>query len=195
MRRNHFLGKLEAEGKVELVEPSDDICESYAKKSADCLRSAKLLLRNGLYENSIGMSYYAMYDLLLALLFKTGIKCENHAGAILLLRLAFGEDELSETIAKAKQERIDKQYYVTTEKEEITKEIAEELFRAAEDFTLKLRVLLGKVDRESLEDARRKLAEIVGDESARIRERPKDPRRAAAKTTNNSTPASTTARA
>ena len=116
---NKFLNKLKKEEKLELVEPSEDICNSYSEKSVNCLRSAKLLLQNNLYENSIGMSYYAMYNLLLALLFRAGIKCENHGGSILLLKLLFEENDLYQLIFDAKKERIDKQYYVTTERDEI----------------------------------------------------------------------------
>lgn len=130
---NRLVNKLKKEGKLEFVEPSEDVCESYSEKSLNCLKSARLLLQNNLYENSIGMSYYAMYNLLLALLFRTGIKCENHVGSILLLKLLFGEDDLYNLISDAKRERIDKQYYVTTEKDEITKEIAEELLMNADD--------------------------------------------------------------
>ena len=57
---NKFLNKLKKEKKLDLVEPSENICDSYSQKSSDCLKSAKLLLQNNLYENSIGMSYYAM---------------------------------------------------------------------------------------------------------------------------------------
>jgi uncharacterized protein (UPF0332 family) len=162
MRSNNFLSKLKTEGKLELIEPSDDICESYSKKSADCLRSAKVLLQNELFENSIGMSYYAMYNLLLSLLFKTGIKCENHGASILLLQLVYGENVLSTTISDAKKERIDKQYYVSTEKEEITKEVAEELFHSAEELVLSMKVLLRKIDNDELEAARERFSELTG---------------------------------
>lgn len=106
---NKFLNKLKKEEKLGLVEPSEDICDSYSEKSANCLKSAKLLLQNNLYENSIGQSYYAMYNQLLALLFRVGIKCENHGGSILLLKLLFGEDELYKLISDAKKERTEKQ--------------------------------------------------------------------------------------
>ncbi|MEK6863355.1 MAG: HEPN domain-containing protein [Nanoarchaeota archaeon] len=139
---NKFLNKLKKEEKLGLVEPSEDICVSYSDKSANCLKSAKLLLQNNLYENSVGMSYYAMYNQLTALLFRAGVKCENHAGSILLLKLLFGKEELFEIISDAKKERIDKQYYVTTEKDEITKDIADELFGSAEDFVLKIKVVI-----------------------------------------------------
>ena len=158
--KNKFLNKLKMERKVELVEPSEDICTSYSEKSANCLKSAKLLLQNNLYENSIGMSYYAMYNLLLALLFRTGIKCENHGGSILLLKLLFGEDDLYKLISNVKKERIDKQYYVTTEKDEITKEIADELFNNAEYFVLKIKVVIKNLNNDSIEEVRKKFETI-----------------------------------
>ena len=101
---NRFLNKLKKEKKLELVESSEDICNSCADKSTNCLKSAKLLLQNNLYENSVRMSYYAMYNQLTALLFRTGIKCENHAGSILLLKLLFNKEELFKLISDAKKE-------------------------------------------------------------------------------------------
>ena len=157
---NKFLNKLKKEKKLELVEPSEDICDSYSEKSANCLKSAKLLLQNNLYENSIGMSYYAMYNLLLALLFRVGIKCENHGGSILLLKLMFEEDDLYKLISDSKKERIDKQYYVTTEKDEITKEVADELLHNAEDFVFKTKVVIKNLSNDSIEELREKLETI-----------------------------------
>jgi len=153
---NNFLNQLKQEEKLGLVEPSEDICSSYSEKSAGCLKSAKILLQNNLYENSISMSYYAMYNLLLASLFRIGVKCENHSGSILLLKLVFAEKELYGIISAAKTERIDKQYYVTTEKDEITKDIAEELLHDAEEFVLKMKVRLGKLNNDSINELRRK---------------------------------------
>ncbi|MBI2125394.1 HEPN domain-containing protein [Candidatus Woesearchaeota archaeon] len=153
---NHFLNQLKHEEKLDLVEPSEDICSSYSEKSAGCLKSAKILLQNDLYENSISMSYYAMYNLLLALLFRIGIKCENHSGSILLLKLLFAEKELYKIISAAKKERIDKQYYVTTEKDGITKDIAEELLHDAEEFVLKMKVVMRNLNNDSIGELRRK---------------------------------------
>ncbi len=157
---NKFLNKLKKEGKLERVESSEDICNSYSKKSANCLKSAKLLLQNNLYENSIGQFYYGMYNQLLALLFRVGIKCENHGGSLLLLKLLFNENVLYKLISDAKKERIDKQYYVTTEKDEITKEIADELLKNAEDFALKLKLLIKNLNNDKIEELR-KLFETI----------------------------------
>jgi uncharacterized protein (UPF0332 family) len=162
MKRNKFLNKLKEEEKLELVESSEEICESYSEKSANCLKSAKLLLQNNLYENSIGMSYYSMYNLLTALLFGAGIKCENHGGSILLLKLVFRKNELFKLISDAKKERIDKQYYVTTEKDEITKEAAEELLNDAEDFVLKMRLVIKNLSNDYIDEVREKFGNLVG---------------------------------
>jgi len=157
---NKFLNKLKKEEKLKLVKPSEEIKDSYLEKSSNCLKSAKLLLKNKLYENSIGMSYYAMYNVLLALLFKTGIKCENHSGSILLLNLLY-EEEAYKIISDAKKERIDKQYYVTTEKNEITKEIAEELLYNAEEFVLHIKTVIINLDNNKIEFLRKMLSSIT----------------------------------
>ena len=157
---NKFLNKLKKEEKLELVEPSEDIGNSYSEKSANCLKSAKLLLQNNLYENSIGQSYYAMYNILLALSFRVGIKCENHGGSILLLKLLFSENDLYTLISDAKKERIDKQYYVTTEKDEITKEIATELLNNAENFVLKMKLVVKNLNNDFIDKLRERFITI-----------------------------------
>jgi len=157
MRKLSFLSKLKKEGKLELVEPSEEICKSYIEKADNCLKSAKLLLQNSLYENSVSMSYYAMYNSLTALLFKTGIKCENHAGSIVLFKKLFGRLELFKIISSAKEERIDKQYYVTSEKNFVlTKESAEDMVKKAEDFLLKMKLSITDLKNEQIENLREK---------------------------------------
>jgi uncharacterized protein (UPF0332 family) len=152
--KNIFLNKLKKEKKLELVEPSEEICQSYLEKSDNSLKSAKLLLANNLYENSVGMSYYAMYNSLTALLVKTGIKCENHSGSILILKLIFDKKDLFSIISDAKKERIDKQYYITEEKDEITKEVAEQLLQHAEDFALNLKVIIKEISNDYINGVR-----------------------------------------
>ncbi|PIN74730.1 DNA-binding protein [Candidatus Woesearchaeota archaeon CG10_big_fil_rev_8_21_14_0_10_37_12] len=154
--KNNFLEKLKKEEKLELIDPSENIHDSYLEKSNNCMKAAKLLLQNKLYENSIGMSYYAMYDLLVALLFRVGIKCENHSAAILLLKSLFENDELFKLISNAKKERIDKQYYITTEKDTVTEEIAKELLTHAEYFVLNLKSIIARLKNEDVPKIREK---------------------------------------
>lgn len=158
MKKLSFLSKLRKEGKLELVEPSEEICVSYLEKADSCLKSAKLLLGNSLYENSISMSYYAMYNSLTALLFKTGIKCENHAGSILLFKKLFGRIDLFKIVSFAKEERIDKQYYVDFT---ITKESAQDLLRKAEEFLVKMKLLIKDLKTEEIEKLRERFLVVV----------------------------------
>ena len=152
MRSNNFLQKIKKEGKLELIEPNKDISNSYLSKSDDCFKSAKLLFNNKLYENSVAMSYYSMYNALIALLFKIGIKCENHSASILLLKLLFKKEELFKMISRAKKERIDKQYYVTTEDNSVTDQDAKNLLDSAEKFVLKIKLLIKKLNNKEIEN-------------------------------------------
>lgn len=155
MKKLSFLSKLKKEGKLELVESSEEICKSYRDKAENCLKSAKLLLEHNLYENSVSMSYYAMYNLLTALLFKCGIKCENHAGSIILFKKLFDRLDLFKEISFAKKERIDKQYYVTSEKNFVlTKESADDMVEKAEDFLVKMKLLITELKNEQIEELR-----------------------------------------
>lgn len=148
---NKFLNKLKEEKRLELIDPSEEICFSYLEKADNCMTSAKLLFENKLYENSVSLSYYAMYNSLISLLFKSGIKSENHSGSILLLKLLFNKKELFEVISNAKKERIDKQYYVTTEEFDTTKESAEELVLKAEDFLVKIKLVIKNLNKEEID--------------------------------------------
>jgi len=154
MKKPSFLNKLKEEGKLELVEPSEEICSSYLGKADNCLKSAKILLQNNLHENSISMSYYTMYDSLTALHFRVGIKCENHAGSIILFNRLFGRTDLFKMISFAKDERIDKQYYVTSA---LTKQSAQDMFTKAEEFLVQVKLIIRKLGTKEIESIREKL--------------------------------------
>lgn len=140
MKKTSFLVKLHAEGRLQVVEPSDEMKDAYANKSESHLISAKILLENNRLEESVSMVYYSMYHMLLALLYKIGIKCENHTVAISLLKQVFDID--NSAIFLAKKERIDKQYYIdhSTTRRDVEKliETAEKFNAQIRDFTEKL---------------------------------------------------------
>jgi len=151
MKKQDFLNKLKKEKKIELVEPSEEIKLSYLKKAEDCLKSAKILLNNKLYENSTSEAYYSMYNSLLALLFKAGIKSENHSASIMLFEDLFNSKELAKIITFAKSERIDKQYYV--EAQQITKateESCKDMVSEAEDFLVKMKLFISNLSNEDI---------------------------------------------
>ena len=93
----------------------------------------------------------------LALFFATGIKCENHSAAIILLDEIFGID--NSAIKSAKSERIDKQYYVATapvHSEVIT------LIKTAELFNAKLLDVVDRLTKDKIDSFRKKLLKLIG---------------------------------
>ena len=129
MRKINFLIKLKKEGKLKIIEPNTNVKDSYIEKSKNSLKSAEILLEKELIENSVPMAYYSMYNMLTALLYYLGIKCENHSASIIILKELFGID--NSKIVFAKTERVDKQYYIDFK---ITKEEVESLIGFAVEF-------------------------------------------------------------
>ncbi|MBI3623573.1 HEPN domain-containing protein [Candidatus Pacearchaeota archaeon] len=151
MKESTFLKKLEKKSIVELVEPSEEMKSSYLIKAENCLKSAKILFQSQLYENSTSEAYYCMYNSLLSLLFKIGIKSENHSASIILFNKLFENKELVKIISWAKGERIDKQYYIETQQiVKVTKESCNEMITKAEDFLVKMKLLISEISNEKI---------------------------------------------
>jgi uncharacterized protein (UPF0332 family) len=156
MKKPDFFNRLQEEGKLQLVPPSEEIMSSYLKKSDSHLESAKLLLENDRLEESVSLTYYSMYYMLPSLFFRVGIKCENHSAAIILLKELFNVD--NSLISYAKKERIDKQYYVDFK---IMKEEVKELIEAAEIFNSNILDFIEKLNSEKIEEFRMKMETLL----------------------------------
>ena len=162
MKRQGFLSKLANESKLGIVEPSDNMSQAYDIKSGNCLKSAKILFNAEIYESSVSEAYYAMYNSVLSLLFKCGIKSENHSATIILLERLFGLEDMGNILSNAKKERIDKQYYVMEmENVEITKDTVKKMISVSEDFIISLKVHLDKLNTSSIQSIRKKFEELV----------------------------------
>jgi uncharacterized protein (UPF0332 family) len=152
----NFLIKLYKEGKLQLVEPSEEIKEAYLHKSSKSLSSAKALLKIGNLEDSVALAYYSMYHCLLALLFRTGIKCENHTGSIILLKNVFEID--NKNISNAKSERVDKQYYVDFD---VSKDETKQAIEIAEDFIAEITDFIERLNHNKINDYRNKTNRLL----------------------------------
>lgn len=157
MKKINFLVKLKKKEEIKLVEPSEDIKNSYLLRSNKSLGSARALKEINNLEDSVSMAYYSMYYSLLALLFRVGIKCENHTAAIMLLKEVFEQE--NDKISYAKKERIDKQYYVDFS---ITEEDVEEMIREAESFNRNLFNFIDKIGFGEIEKFRQAFLEVTG---------------------------------
>jgi uncharacterized protein (UPF0332 family) len=153
---NAFLKRLHKEGVLQLVTPSEEMGLAYQKKSESHIVSARLLLDNDLFERSVSMAYYSMYYSVMALFFATGIKCENHTAAIILLKEIFAFDNAD--IEHAKTERIDKQYYVTSAP---VREDVVALIRTAESFNAELRDVADRLTGQKIAQYRKRLGTLI----------------------------------
>lgn len=156
MRKISFLAKLNKEGKLRLVEPSEIVKDSYVSKSESNLVSAKILLDNAKLEEAVSLAYYSMYHMLGALLFMTGMKSENHAASIILLKAVFGVDNTD--ISFAKEERIDKQYYADFQ---IAAKDVTNAIKTAEKFNEKLLDFISNLNNQKIEEYRKKFEGLV----------------------------------
>jgi uncharacterized protein (UPF0332 family) len=160
MKKIKFLIKLRKEEKLELVEPSEEIKESYILKSRSNLVSSKILLENNKLEEAVALTYYSMYHIVTALFFKVGIKCENHAATIILLKELLNID--NSDISSAKAERIDKQYYTNFH---ITKQEVIEAIKNAEIFNSKILDFISKVSNKDIKIYRERFDELTSEEN------------------------------
>ncbi len=150
-----FLTKLVRQEKLKFVEPSENLFKSYLAKSFSNFDSAKILLENSKLEEAVSLIYYSMYNLVLALLYRIGVKSENHSASIILLEKIFGLNNA--LIIKSKNERIDKQYYVGFK---ISKKEIEESLILAEEFNRNLKGFasgIGEKDIMNYRDRAKKL--------------------------------------
>lgn len=156
MKKIKFLISLKREKKLGFVEPSDEMKNSYILKSESNLISSKILFENNRFEEAIALTYYSMYHMLTALLFKTGIKCENHSASIILLKELFDIDNFD--ISSAKKERIDKQYYTDfyVNKQEVVNAI-----KNAEIFNSKLLDFISRITNTKVELYRKKFKKLI----------------------------------
>ena len=162
MKKLIFLKKFKKKGVIELVEPSEEMKSSYLIKAENCFKSARILFQNQLYENSTSEAYYCMYNSLLALLFKIGIKSESHSASIILFDNLIRDKELVKIISWAKEERIDKQYYVETQQIiKTTKESCNEMVLKAENFLIKMRLLINKLSNEEINSIRNSFTDLL----------------------------------
>ena len=156
MKKAGFLIGLHEEGKLRIVEPSEEMKQAYLEKSFASMKSGEILLQNSLLENSVPMAYYSMYNIVMALFFKVGIKCENHAGSIMLLKELFMID--NSKIEFAKKERVDKQYYVDFK---ITMKEVENLISIAKNFNSELYGFIDRMTSKEVNNFRESLRKML----------------------------------
>ncbi|MBU0471611.1 MAG: HEPN domain-containing protein [Nanoarchaeota archaeon] len=161
MKKLSFLAKLKKEKKLKLVEPSEEIAKSYLIKSEKCIQVAKLAYEAGIYENAVSEAYYSIYNTVMTLFFKCGIKCENHSGSVLLIKELFQFQKLYSIFSEFKKDRIDNQYYMPViDTEPIDKEKCNERIKTAQRFSIELRSYANKITTQYIKNIREQFKKI-----------------------------------
>lgn len=139
-----------------LVEPSEEMKTAYLETSKKDFFAAKILLDQNLPDKAVPHVYYGVYNLVLALLFKIGIKCENHTTSIFLLKELFELD--NSFMENAKKKRVDVQYYVDID---LTKKEVYDLINQAEGFRDILLDFISKLTNEDIRFYRNKFIKLI----------------------------------
>ncbi|MCR4327266.1 MAG: DNA-binding protein [Nanoarchaeota archaeon] len=156
MNVKKLIKELKKQEKIKLVEPNENVSKSYLEKSRNSLKAGKILLSQNLVEESISMSYYGMYNKLLSLLYKVGIKSENHFFSIFVMKEVFNFE--NKEILFAKKERINKQYYANSN---LMVEDAKEMVDISEDFCDNLGSFINRVSIEKVKEYRNKFLALI----------------------------------
>ena len=72
-----------------MIEDSTDLAQYRLQKANDHLKSAEILLNAGMYNDSLGRSYYAMFNAARALLALKELDSKKHSGVISLFNQHF----------------------------------------------------------------------------------------------------------
>jgi len=110
---------------LKMVEPSERLAGSYLKEAKSSLERAEKNFDDGDLLWTTVVVYYAEYYALYSFLQRVGVKCENHFCSIMAVTSLLGE-EMTRTITRHKDKRIDAQYYMKIDKKEQVGKILQE---------------------------------------------------------------------
>lgn len=161
MPHNTILWCLKQKKGIRLIEPNANLAKAYIKKAKGSLHTMDAALKINETDWVITTAYYARYFALYALLMKLGIKSEIHDCTIAIARLLTTRKILHQNlitdISKAKQTRIETQYYVTQELEQTT---IRKNVKSAHKFLLEIEKTLENITTTQIKDIRTHLKRI-----------------------------------
>jgi uncharacterized protein (UPF0332 family) len=143
---------------ITLVEPNGDLAFAYLRKSEEAMETMHSV---GSRDWKISTGYYSLYFSLYSVLIKTGIKSENHVCTIEIMQHIFADfftpDECN-LLDKARQARIETQYYTTSEVSAIFEEI---LKKQVPRFLVKCRGIVDRLNEKQIGNLREMYRELA----------------------------------
>ncbi len=155
---NKILWCLKIKNGIELIEPNQNLCETYIKKSENALNATTSLKGNKEWE--ISSCYYSMYFALYAIMMKVGIKCENHNCSIEFmqefLNSKFNSDEIR-LLRTSMKARVDTQYY---DDRKVPDKFYKIMIKNAPLFIVKCKEIIRTIKQSEIQEIREKLLKI-----------------------------------
>ncbi len=144
---------------IRLTEPSPRVAQEYIAKARSALGVAEMSLQSNSLDWAMIAAYYARYDAAYALLMHVGIKSEIHECTISLLREIFTVQGIvtlahCEELERAKQARIDAQYYVKTP---VMLSECQTALKEAREFVLAMEAALERLTQNIIDNIRQTL--------------------------------------
>ena len=155
MKNQNFLRKIKFQNQISLVEPNSEIKDSYLSDSESYFSSAKILFNLNKLKETTQLVYFSVYYSLLAILFRIGIKSENHLASVILLKEIFDID--NEFILSLRKKRV-ATYYPNFE---IEKKILEKTINDAEEFNDKILNFLSNLSQEKINFYKNKFKNLL----------------------------------
>jgi uncharacterized protein (UPF0332 family) len=147
-----------AKNGIVLIGPNNNLASAYLRKSEDAI-GAMHSVESRDWKMSTG--YYSLYFSLYSVLMKIGIKSENHVCTIEIMQdvlMDYFSMEDYDMLERARQARIESQYYTTSE---VSGAFEEVLVKQAPRFLVKCRGIVDRLDVKETARLRKRYLELV----------------------------------
>ncbi len=146
---------------IRIIEPNPNLAKAYLQKAISALNTMTAAAKINETDWILTTAYYARYFALYALLVKIGVKSEIHDCTISIAKLLANNGILNNALvgdlARAKQTRVDTQYYVQTQQS--TRAVKTNI-EAARRFVLETEKAIDKLTIEQVNAVREQLLKL-----------------------------------
>lgn len=143
---------------LKIVEPNENLVNSYLKFSEETLSKVKRLIEEEDYLWASVRIYYCAYYCIYGFLQKIGVKSENHDCSIKLVKSLLGEDAVK-NIDLFKESRIELQYYLKTGQ----KDVLNKNYDLVKEFYLGFKEKVSLLNNEEVKEYRNKIKEMLNE--------------------------------
>ncbi|QYZ79793.1 hypothetical protein E2N92_10310 [Methanofollis formosanus] len=149
---------------IRIVEPNDNLATAYLKKAEEAMEAMHSVTSN---DWKISTGYYSLYFSLYSVLTGIGFRSENHTCTIVLMRHlldGFFTPEECEMVERARQARVETQYYVAGD---VSRAYAERLAQQVPRFLVKCRGIVDGLNEREVQALRERYRMLIEESGER----------------------------